>query len=222
MRKPPASRLTRARARRQVLGLALAMQACVRAVGGPRGVQLRVGVAMGAVVAGVMGAQQQRYHFFGEALDAAERLQQQCRPGDILVQPRVVTTAAAGADAASRAVAGGGFRFSPAAAAGDGASDGGGALLLVGSLDAEAEPGQHPADSDWCGEGCGIAGGGKGGGGGAAVGQQRRQLRLQATPGCGRATLLRRNAELRLKWPGLTVATGGDSKGLLKPFVAVP
>jgi hypothetical protein len=164
---PPTFCLTLARAWRQVLGLALAMQACVRAVGGT--VQLRVGVAMGAVVAGVMGAQQQRYHFFGEALDAAERLQQQCRPGDILVHARVASTAAAvNADAAELRADAGGFRFAPAAAVGGRASGGEDVLLLDGSLEAEPGLGQHSPDC--CCGGVDLGGGGKGGRGGGRVG----------------------------------------------------
>jgi hypothetical protein len=161
---------------RQVLDLALAMQACVRSVGGTRGVQLRVGVAMGAVVAGVMGAQQQRYHFFGEALDAAERLQQQCRPGEILVHPRVAATAAATADANAAAAAPRAdadcFRFVQAPPAGGGARSGVDALLLVGAFETEPGLGQHSPDS--CrggGRSCCEGRGGAGEGGGrCAVG----------------------------------------------------
>ena len=154
-----------------MLGLALAMQARVRAVGGARGVQLRVGVAMGSVVAGVMGAQQQRYHFFGEALDAAERLQQQCRPGDVLVQPCVAALAATNEAAAASADAGG-FCFASPAAADGGGDDGKRALLLVGSLEAGAEPGQQPLDFCDGGGGCGscVAGGGDGDAGAGRVG----------------------------------------------------
>ena len=50
---------------------------------------LRVGIAQGHVIAGVMGSQQPRFQFFGPALTLAERFQRLARPGDILVQRSV-------------------------------------------------------------------------------------------------------------------------------------
>ncbi len=72
--------------------------------GGGGRVQLRIGIAQGAVAAGVAGVLQNSFRFVGDALSSAARLQRQCLPGEIRVQRSVAKEIA------------GGFLFSPAGA----------------------------------------------------------------------------------------------------------
>ena len=57
--------------------------------------RVRIGVAEGDVIAGLTGAHQQRYQFFGTAVVRAEYHQRRAQPGEVRVQAAVAAAAAA-------------------------------------------------------------------------------------------------------------------------------
>jgi class 3 adenylate cyclase len=127
--------------RGELLAAALAMQRAVARIdaeaawdAGLRSVgqvRLRIGVAEGDVIAGLTGAHQQRYLFFGGAVTRAERHQRRARPGEVRVQAAV---AAAAGDAFAFSAPGEGD--GPEECAGEEEED----LVLVGGLGSKALP----------------------------------------------------------------------------------
>ena len=96
------SKQTKSRIMEEILSLALVMQQAIKDIGGASlrescrrqhaqhdPLFLRVGIAEGHVISGVIGARQPRYQVFGPALTLAEKFQRHARPGDILVQPSI-------------------------------------------------------------------------------------------------------------------------------------
>jgi hypothetical protein len=74
----------------ELLALALrlaALPARLRYPGGGGVPRLRAGVARGKVAVGPLGTRGHSCHLVGGAAAAAERLQRECRPGEIRVQP---------------------------------------------------------------------------------------------------------------------------------------
>jgi guanylate cyclase len=71
--------------------MALAVKDCVRDARWPSGnpIQVRVGIATGPVVAGVIGRRKFAYDLWGDTVNLANRLQMHGRPGEILVSEAV-------------------------------------------------------------------------------------------------------------------------------------
>jgi class 3 adenylate cyclase len=70
-----------------VAEMALAIQRCVRDLRWPSGaaIQMRIGIATGPVVAGVIGRRKFAYDLWGPTMNLASRLQSRAEPGEILV-----------------------------------------------------------------------------------------------------------------------------------------
>jgi len=68
-------------------GMALAMQATLSRIAQERGVSLalRIGIATGPVLAGVIGAKRLTYDVWGDTVNLAARLEGQSQPGRVLV-----------------------------------------------------------------------------------------------------------------------------------------
>jgi class 3 adenylate cyclase len=71
--------------------MALAVKDCVRDARWPSGnpIEVRVGIATGPVVAGVIGRRKFAYDLWGDTVNLANRLQMHGRPGEILVSEAV-------------------------------------------------------------------------------------------------------------------------------------
>ncbi|MGZ8409822.1 MAG: adenylate/guanylate cyclase domain-containing protein [Hyphomicrobium sp.] len=74
----------------RLAGMGLSMLAAVSRVAGDRGIPLsiRIGIASGPVMAGVIGKQKFTYDVWGDAVNLAARLENLSEPGRILVCPR--------------------------------------------------------------------------------------------------------------------------------------
>jgi guanylate cyclase len=71
-----------------VAGMALAMTPAVRAIGG---LELRIGIDTGPVVAGVIGRSRFIYDLWGDTVNTASRMESQGIPGRIQVTERVAS-----------------------------------------------------------------------------------------------------------------------------------
>ena len=69
--------------------LALAMRAALAGLADPKGraVPIRIGIASGPVVAGVVGRRKFFYDVWGDTVNVAARMEQTCDPGEIQVAP---------------------------------------------------------------------------------------------------------------------------------------
>ena len=85
------------------------------ATGSKVALALRIGVAEGDIIAGVLGSRQSRFQVIGPALSMAEDLQREASPGEIRVAPAVAAADNAGR---FRFVAGGAGEAGPDAASG--------------------------------------------------------------------------------------------------------
>jgi hypothetical protein len=96
----------KANATAELLSLALEMQRAIEMINAHSGcstsdscpsqpelMSMRIGVAEGSAVAGVIGTRQPRFQFFGTALALAEEMQRRARPGEILVHRDVAHAA---------------------------------------------------------------------------------------------------------------------------------